>query len=180
MNRYKIHRQAAQPCGDTLTIKPIAELVDSYKKSPSFDPFARNSTIADVRNDLDPETKANHHMVAEQFLAGLEEEAFAFAIFDPPYSPRQTKELYDSIGMKLTQEKTQSRQWSDWGNGIGKALKVGGICVKCGWNSCRPFEGASLIEMLAVCHGGMHNDTIVTVWEKTYHQKELFTLLPSH
>jgi len=169
-----IKRAAAQPSGDTLCIEPIRELVARYSASPSFDPFARNSRVADIRNDLNTETQAEHHLEAGEFLSGLEPQSYKLAIFDPPYSTRQTKELYNSIGLSCKQEDTQASAWTRWGEGIRMALKVGGICIKCGWNSCRPFEGCRLVEMLIVCHGGMHNDTIVTVWEKTYHQQQFF------
>ena len=170
----KITRVAAQATGDTTSIPYISSIIDKYISEPSIDPFARNSQLCKVTNDMNPETNAMFNMEAEAFLQQYEDESFSFAIFDPPYSPRQIKELYDGIGLKLTQEQTQSTQWSIWGEQVGRILNVNGVCVKLSWNSCRPFKNARLLEMMCVCHGGMHNDTIITVWEKTQHQHSFF------
>lgn len=167
-------RATAQPNSQTLSIPPIRELASKYLSSPSFDPFARNCRLADLRNDLDESTASEFHMHATDFLESLEPQSYQFAIFDPPYSPRQTHEVYKSVGLTCSKEDTQCGQWSRWGEAIGFALSVGGICFKCGWNSCRPFEGCKLLECLLVCHGSMHHDTVVTVWEKTLHQARLF------
>ena len=45
----------------------------------------------------------------------------------------------------------------------------GGIVISCGWNTqgMGKQNGFEIIEILLVCHGGAHNDTIVTVERKT-------------
>ena len=44
----------------------------------------------------------------------------------------------------------------------------GGIAISCGWNSIGmgKTHGFEIIEILLVCHGRAHNDTIVTVERK--------------
>ena len=48
-------------------------------------------------------------------------------------------------------------------------MKKDGIALSCGWNSggIGKTNGFKLIEILLVPHGGIHNDTIVTVEGKT-------------
>ena len=47
-------------------------------------------------------------------------------------------------------------------------LRVGGLAISCGWNSTGfgKKRGYELLEVLLVCHGRCHNDTIVVVERK--------------
>ena len=83
-------------------------------------------------------------------------------IFDPPYSPRQLSECYKNIGRKTTQEDTQSKSWRLWKDGIARIVPVDGIVLSFGWNTVGMGvkRGYEILEILVVCHGGMHNDTI--------------------
>jgi hypothetical protein len=47
-------------------------------------------------------------------------------------------------------------------------MTPGGYAICCGWNSIGigKKRGFKLIEVLLVCHGRLHNDTIVTVEQK--------------
>ena len=89
-------------------------------------------------------------------------------LYDPPYSPRQLKECYDSLGQCLTFEDTSNKTWSSWKNEICRIVKPGGIVISFGWNSAGMGikKGFKKIEILMVCHGGQHHDTIVTVEKK--------------
>lgn len=51
------------PNKETFSIRPIRELIDKYREEGMVivDPFARNSDIGTITNDLDPETKAMYH-----------------------------------------------------------------------------------------------------------------------
>ena len=42
------------------------------------------------------------------------------------------------------------------------------MVISCGWNSCGFGKklGFEIVEILLVCHGRTHNDTIVTVEKK--------------
>lgn len=58
------------PNANTFDIPPIRDFVKYYlaRASRSIDPFARNGSLADVTNDLNPDTSAMYHMDAEDFL----------------------------------------------------------------------------------------------------------------
>jgi len=170
----RITREWAMPSADTLTVRPIKQWAKSLLNGLDVvvDPFARNCRLANWRNDLSPETTAEFHMDAEEFLTMLKEEKKLQAdaiIFDPPYSPRQITEVYQSVGRKVTMEDTQSAVlYQRVRNAADALLKPGGVVLSFGWNSVgmglsRSYE---MFDMLVVCHGGAHNDTICVAERK--------------
>jgi len=87
-------------------------------------------------------------------------------LFDPPYSPRQLKECYDSLGMCL--HDTKSSVWASWKNEVARVIKPNGLCISFGWQSqgLGKNRGFKIVEIMLVAHGGNHNDTIITVERK--------------
>jgi hypothetical protein len=88
-------------------------------------------------------------------------------LFDPPYSNRQVKECYESIGLSFTQEDSQALFHKEKSLFASK-VKQGGVVICFGWNS-NGFglnKGFEMIEVLLCPHGGAHHDTIVTVERK--------------
>lgn len=167
----KITRKWAMPNHNTFQIKPIKELLDKYVVGVWADPFARNSQLATITNDLNQETTAQYHLPAEDFLTTIVPSNIDGILFDPPYSPRQISECYNHIGLKVHKEDTQSSWYSKKKDIIASKIKIGGICISFGWNSngLGLTRGFSIHEILIVAHGGAHNDTIVTV---EYKEKE--------
>jgi len=175
-----IQRVWAMPASDTFDVAPIGELVKRYlrQSTVSIDPFARNKRWCTFTNDLNPHTAAEHHRDALVFLRWLRlrGQLADFVIFDPPYSPRQIKECYDGIGLKMGGEEAWRTQgWTQERQVIDSLLAVGGVVISCGWNSTgmgigRPYRR---LETLLVCHGAGHNDTIVVVDKKLAHQSKL-------
>ena len=163
----KLSRTWAMPSPNTFDIPPIAEMVERYAASSkcSVDPFARNSKIASITNDLNPRTDAQHHMQAVDFIDMLAagDVQCDLAILDPPYSPRQISECYKQAGLKCSQTDTQNaRLYSTTKDCIARILTENAVVLSFGWNSVgmgksRAFE---IIEIMMVCHGGAHNDTI--------------------
>jgi hypothetical protein len=173
----KLERVWAMPPanGDTFDCLPIGELVRRYlaNSKTSVDPFARNKRWATFTNDLNPSTQAEYHLDVLDFLRLMigKEVGADLVIWDPPYSPRQAKELYDSIGLEFTQRDGQrTHAWSREKELVDRILVPGGVFLYFGWDSIGMGMGNkySLIDGLLVCHGGSgHNDTICTVWVKT-------------
>lgn len=165
------------PSADTFDCKPIGELVRRYLRGVSIDPFARNKAWATYTNDLNPATEAQHHMDAVAFLKmlaaqGVEADTI---IFDPPYSPRQITECYAAAGMKADMEATQSGRFKRLvRDAMRRVCKPGGRVLSFGWNSVGMGPGFVGEEMLVVCHGGDHNDTICLVERMTEKQEELY------
>lgn len=166
----EISRQWAMPSRWTFTIKPIANLLERVVTDTEnwIDPFAGENSPAGETNDLNPAKKVKHHLQAVDFLKLFDDESKTGVLFDPPYSPRQIKEVYDEIGLSLSQVDTQAKFWSQCKDEIARIVAPGGTVVSFGWNSqgMGKTRGFSLVEVLLVPHGGMHNDTIVTVETK--------------
>lgn len=168
----KYDRKWAMPNKNTFSIKPIYELIDRYMTGGRWiDPFARNSPFNDrciYTNDLNVDAKTTHHLEALDFLNLLNGMLFDGCLFDPPYSPRQISECYQSIGRKVHMKDTQSSFYGDRKKAIAPLIKKGGIVISFGWNSggIGKTLGFEIEEILLVPHGGAHNDTIVTVERK--------------
>ena len=166
MSEPTITRAWAMPNGRTFSIKPIHEFI--MRRLPTdgnaviIDPFARNSTIATITNDISTDTDAMYHMDALEFLRTFDDESVDMVLYDPPYSPRQLKEVYDGMGKSLTSKDTSAAFWSNQKREIGRIVKSGGTVLSFGWNSGgigRKY-GFDIESILLVAHGGQHNDTI--------------------
>jgi hypothetical protein len=178
-----MRRVWAMPSANTFDIPPIRALVKSYLygSKVSVDPFARNKRWATHTNDLNPDTAAEHHLPASDFLKMLFERGVRadFLLFDPPYSPGQAKEVYQSIGIeKLPVAIAQG--WTTERDLISKLLLPKGVAISFGWNSTGigMNRGFRIEEIMLVAHGKDHNDTICTVERKVESaQQDMFSLV---
>lgn len=164
----KMSRQWCMPSANTFSIKPIYEIINKYKSGVAIDPFANNSKLATITNDLDIRYDTNYHMDALDFLKVFDDNSIDTVLYDPPYSPRQVSECYKKLGRSVNMETTQSSYWSKQKDEIARIVKPGGIVISCGWNSSGIGQkrGFKIEEILLVPHGGAHNDTIVVVDRK--------------
>jgi hypothetical protein len=131
----------------------------------SVDSFARNNQWFTYTNDINPNTKSTYHLEAESFHHKLREMGVKadLWIFDPPYSPRQLKECYNSFGRKMQLEDGQTcRLRKIWRESILPVLSDDAVVLSFGWNTVGMGKkmGFSIKEILLVCHGSDHNDTI--------------------
>jgi len=140
-----IKRIWAMPNHKTFTIKPIKELLERVVGNDYIDPFPFPFT----RDAL-------------EYLKEFKDNSVDKLVFDPPYSPRQLKEMYGGIGLAYN---TKSSYWSNIKNEIARIMKKDGIVISFGWNSMGigKTRGFKIEEILLVPHGGNHNDTIVVV-----------------
>lgn len=179
-----MNRVWAMPSSETFSIKPIQRLLSRYLKPGmvSMDPFARNSRLASYTNDLNPDTAAQYHRTALDFLGLMNEEGLQadVVLFDPPYSLRQVKEVYQSIGIeKLHPDDTHG--WRRERDEIATLVKEDGIAISFGWNSqgVGKKRGFEIIEILLVAHGRDHNDTICTVERKLPNNQQPLFAMPT-
>ncbi len=169
------------PSADTFDVPTIKGFVQKYlmKSKTSIDPFARNKRWATYTNDLNPETAAEYHMDALDFLKIFQDkgESIDLCIFDPPYSIEQCKRSYNNVGRKVTMRDTQIwGRWTELKDVINSIMIVGGIVLSFGWNSIgmgmnRKYE---IIDGMIICHGGAHNDTICIAEKKCIEEQKLF------
>jgi hypothetical protein len=165
------------PNKHTFLIKPIRKLIFKYGGDFKgwIDPFAGENSPAEITNDLNPEKHTNYHLEAKNFAEILNDKYYG-CLFDPPYSTRQTMEIYNSIGLKFQQKNSQECvHFGIVKDIISNKIINGGIVISFGWNSSGfgKNRGFKIIEILLVNHGGNgHNDTICTVERKI--QDKLF------
>lgn len=169
----KCSRLFAMPSGETFSIPPIAQFIAKWipRDAIVVDPFARNGTLATYTNDLNPDTAAQHHLLAEDFCALMKKQGVRadVVLFDPPYSPRQISECYQSAGLSVGMKETQNaRLYRSVRDGMDEILRPGGIALSFGWNSIGfgKGRGYEMEEILLVAHGGAHNDTICVAERK--------------
>lgn len=157
-------RYFCMPNGDTFSMKPVAEFIERNidRGGLVVDPFARNSSIADITNDLNPNTSAQFHMGAVDFLKTLSGRTdISSVLFDPPYSPRQITECYKEAGLTATMKDTQNARFYKECRDVMKLfLFPGDTVISFGWNSIGIGIGWYRLETMLVYHGGAHNDTI--------------------
>lgn len=166
----KYSREFAMPSADTFSIKPIKKFVHRYTYGDKVivDPFARNSKMGTITNDLNPDTEAQYHMKADEFLDMLINKGVKadVVLYDPPYSVRQVSECYKGVGLEVTQEDTQASFYTKIKDRIRPLVKSEGIVLSFGWNSMGVGKELEHLEILMVSHGGIHNDTICVAQRK--------------
>jgi len=155
-----INRVWAMPNKNTFDVKPIGLFVKKYllNAAISVDPFARDSKLATYTNDLNPETSAQFHMDAVDFLKKLYDDGVQadLILLDPPYSLHQVTKSYDGYGDKRVIALTPVYDYAS------KIISKNGFILNFGFNTngIGGKRGFEIDEILLVAHGGHHNDTI--------------------
>ena len=146
-----IRREWAMPTKNTFQIPQIKDLIRKYHCN-WIDPF--------------PHPYKEDALI---FLARFKDRSVEGVLNDPPYSPRQLQECYESRGECL--HDTTAGVWRRWKDEIARVIKPGGTCISFGWSSAGlgKERGYEIIEILLVAHGGNHNDTICTVERRVNH-----------
>ncbi len=158
------------PNKNTFSIKPIGDLILRYIGSDlvGLDPFAKQSKVASITNDLDDTCGTDYNLDAMDFLKLFDSNSQDYVLFDPPYSPRQVSEVYKKFDRTVNMQTTQSSFWGNLKKEISRVVKPGGTVITCGWcsNGIGKTNGFEIVEILMVAHGGWHNETIITVEKK--------------
>lgn len=174
----KFSRVWDMPNCDTFDVPSIGHFVKRYllNSKVSVDPFSRNKRWATYTNDLNPDTAAENHLEAEQFLKlllmrGVKADVI---IFDPPYSLTQVSRSYNDIGLEFKGDENPTGGFPKVRELIAKLLVDDGICLSFGWNSVGLGikRRCEIIEIMLVCHGGNRNDTICMAERKLIAEPE--------
>ncbi len=177
----KFSRKWAFPESETFRCPPIRSFVDYYLRQSkiSVDPFARNFQECTYTNDLNPNTQAQYHMTAIEFLEMIRDKGIEpdLVVFDPPYSITQLKECYQGIGIEFTQKDAQSLAYKDELFLINQIVPIRGVVLTFGWSSTGLGKRAGYLieEILLVSHGRRQHDTICMAERRTSEQLTLFT-----
>ena len=168
--KLRIERVWAMPDQWTFKIKPIAKLLkEEITGGVWIDPYAGQNSPAQITNDISPNSKAQYHMDAFDFLKAQASASADGILFDPPYTLRQLKECYENaLQAKAPAHIFNAKYNADQKDQIGRIIKPGGKAICFGYNSIGigKTRGFRLERVLLVAHGRMHNDTIITVERK--------------
>jgi len=172
-----INRVWAMPNRWTFKIKPIQELLKRYHVGLGWiDPFCGECSPAEFKNDLNPNNKhAEYHLEAIDFL-NLLDWRVSGALFDPPYSLTQVARSYSQIGLKFKSKENPTGGFPKVRRKLAEILPDNSYCISCGWNTCGlgKKNNFKIVEILIICHGGNHNDTLVVVEQKIKAKPKMF------
>jgi hypothetical protein len=139
------------------------ELID-IEVAVSCDPFARNCDYATFTNDLNPDTNAQRHECALDFLKAFENNSIDFLIFDPPFSPIQDTRHYGELGVNLYA--SDGVLLTECLDEAARIVNPGGYVLKLGYN-CNTFNPAFELVHLWIIqknHRTHNNCTMVSLW----------------
>jgi len=151
----------------TFKIPIVKELLDRYITDKNWiDPFAGEYSPADITNDIEGR-KATYSMDALVFLKAFPDASVNGVLFDPPYSVEQCLRRYTP---KQKGTAGRAEYWARCKDEVARIVKPNGTAISFCWDSTGigAKRGFKIIEILFVCHGACHNDTIVTVDKKVY------------
>ncbi len=154
----------------TFKIKPIAKLLQEEMKGDLWvDPYCGLYSPAQIKNDIDPNIEADNHQEALVWLKTLESNSVDGIIHDPPYSLYEVHRCYKAAGLILKKTwGTLAKLTAEKRDHMARIIKPNGKIISFGWSSIALGKGRGfqLDRVLLVCHGGLKNDTIVTVEKK--------------
>jgi hypothetical protein len=167
LDSIRIYRTWAMPNRQTFQVPSIKRLLGKYSVGRGWaDPFAGKSIIAEFRNDIDPENGQPECMDAIEFMGRFADLSLAGVVLDPPYSIAQVNECYNGNGHELFDNSEGcSKPIRD---AIAPKVRSGGHVISFGWSTTGIGlkRGFQTVEILIVCHGASHNDTLCTVERK--------------
>jgi hypothetical protein len=153
----------------TFEIKPISEIISRYLTPNWADPFAGQTSPVEITNDIEGRS-AKYQMDALEFLKSLSDNSVNGVLFDPPYSVEQCLRRYTP---KQNGTAGRAEYWAKCKDEIARIVKPDGYCISFCWDSTGVGKkrGFEIVEVMLVCHGACHNDTIVTVERKSPFQE---------
>jgi len=148
----------SMPNASTFKMKPVRELIARFIGSGIgwADPFCGVEKMVQYTNDIDPESPADDHEDARDWMERFASGTLSGVLLDPPYSHHQAVEMYKG---------RRCNSLTPVYDHAARALMVGGICISFGWssNGLGMKRGFKIREGMLIAHGGHHNDTIITV-----------------
>lgn len=158
----EISRVWIMPSKWTFTMVPVKKLFVKYNVGPDYaDPFSGENSPAQFTNDI--EGRGNKFQLdGLEFLKMFKDNSVFGVLFDPPYSVEQCLRKYTP---KYNGTAGRAEYWAKCKDEIQRIVKPGGLVMSFCWDSTGIGKGRDfkLIEVMLLCHGACHNDTIVTI-----------------
>ena len=170
LERRVMRRVWEMPNKWTFKMKCVQDLFDRVLEGEWADPFAGMYSPAKYRNDIEGDRNSTSQMDALDFLKSLGDESVDGVLFDPPYSVEQCLRKYTP---KHNGTAGRAEYWAKCKDEIRRIVRPGGSVVSFCWDSTGigKKRGFEITEILLICHGACHNDTIVTVEKKAHNAK---------
>lgn len=147
-------------------MKPVQKLFEKYGvREYWIDPFAGENSPASLTNDIEGRG-ALYQMDVLEFLKSLDYNTrHRGVLFDPPYSVEQCLRIYTP---KQNGTAGRAEYWAKCKDEIRRILPLGGMVISFCWDSTGMGKkrGFEIVEIMLLCHGACHNDTIVTIEKK--------------
>ena len=146
----------------TFSMKVVGQLFQKYQVGPGWvDPFSGTSSPAEITNDIEGRN-AKYQLDALDFLKLIPDDSAKGVLFDPPYSVEQCLRKYTP---KQNGTAGRAEYWARCKDHIARIVEPGGHAISFCWDSTGigKNRGFEIVEVLLVCHGACHNDTIITV-----------------
>jgi len=162
----ELSREWVMPSQWTFSMKPVQRCLEKYSVGKGWvDPFAGLHSPAELTNDCEPNRNAVSTMDALEFLKTLPDLSANGVLFDPPYSVEQCLRCYTP---KQGGTAGRAEYWAKCKDEISRVLIPGGISIAFGWDSTGMGKVRKFytVEVILLCHGACHNDTIITVEKK--------------
>jgi hypothetical protein len=160
-----INRVWEMPNKWTFRMKCAQKLFAKYGVGEGWaDPFSGETSPAEYTNDIEGRGNKSQ-MDGLEFLKSLSDNSMEGILFDPPYSVEQCLRRYTP---KQKGTAGRAEYWAKCKDEIMRVLKPGSKAICFCWDSTGigKKRGFELNEVLLICHGACHNDTIVTVETK--------------
>ena len=168
----QVERQWVMPSIWTFSMKPIKILFERYSVGNGWlDPFAGETSPAEFTNDIE-DRGAKFQMDALEYLISQPNDFADGVLFDPPYSVEQCLRRYTP---KQGGTAGRAEYWAKCKDEIARITKAGGYVISFCWDSTGigKKRGFEIVEILLLCHGACHNDTIVTVDKRVTMRMEI-------
>ena len=157
-----MNRAWVMPSIWTFSMTPVQQLFSRYDVGEGWiDPFAGKHSPAEITNDIE-DRGAMFQMDALEFLKSRDDNSAIGALFDPPYSVEQCLRRYTP---KQNGTAGRAEYWGRCKDEIARIIKPGGHVISFCWDSTGigKNRGFEIVEIMLLCHGACHNDTIVTI-----------------
>jgi hypothetical protein len=158
----EISRIWVMPTIWTFRMKPVQALFEKYRVGAGWiDPFAGENSPAEFTNDIEGRGNKSQ-MDGLEFLKSIGDSFAVGGLFDPPYSVEMCLRHYTP---KFNGTAGRTEYHSKCKDEFARNIQVGGHAISFGWNSggIGKKRGFEIVEILMLCHGACHNDTIITV-----------------
>ena len=149
-----------------LVLSTVRRKLKQFNIIRSLDPFARNCEVFSITNDIDKNTSAKFHLDALVFMekfASLEPNKIDLIWFDPPFSSRQSNEIYDGHVNVYTDPSYMKNLYAT----IPRLLDKDGLFVRWGYNTNNPCPDILKLETVFIFpQGANKNDVLVSIFRR--------------